>query len=177
MASPTHTDKLIDHSVYMIGRAAPQKDPLFFVHVVQEMRRLLDNVEYVWIGDGDPKQIELLKRHDIRVTGWLDQGQMTKELSRAGAYIHSAAYEGFPLSVLDAASQGVPIIARDIPCFEGTPVVRHHSPIDLAHKAVDVLTDLEERKFVIARGYELLNHMNESNQAKALERAYAECGS
>lgn len=172
----TNTGEPAHRSVYMIGRATLQKDPLFFVHVAQEVRRLLSDVNFVWIGDGEQKHIDLLERHNVRVTGWLEQTEVAHELSRAGVYVHSAAYEGFPLSVLDAASQGVPVVVRDIPCFDGTSLVRETSPLDLAHRVVEVLTDIDERESVVARGYELLKHMNETNQVKALERAYAECG-
>lgn len=173
----TNTGRPSNRSVYMIGRAAPQKDPLFFVQVTQEVRCLLDDVEFVWIGDGELSQIDLLERHDIRVTGWLEQAEIAQELRQAGVYVHSAAYEGFPLSVLDAASQGVPIVAREIPCFDGTSLVRAQSPLDMAHKVVEALTDMDVRESVVARGYELLKYMNETNQVKALERAYAECRS
>lgn len=174
---PTDTGKLYKHSVYMIGRAVPQKDPLFFIQVAQEVRLLLNEVSFIWIGDGENKQIEVLERHGIRVTGWLEQAQIVQELGRAGVYVHSAAYEGFPLSVLDAASQGVPVLVRDIPCFDGTSLIREQSPFHLAHRVVEVLTDIQEREAVVARGYKLLEHMNESNQVRALKRAYAECGS
>lgn len=164
-------------SVYMIGRAAPQKDPMYFVRVAEEVRRLENDVDFVWIGDGEQKYIQLLKEHDIYVTGWLEQAGIAQELSQAGVYVHSAAYEGFPLSVLDAASQGVPIVVRDIPCFDGTSLIRQRSPLDVAIKVVEVLTNTQVRASVIDRGYELLEHMNEDNQVQALERAYAECRS
>lgn len=161
-------------SVYMIGRAAPQKDPEYFIKVAREVRRRLDNVEFVWVGDGEPSLLQLLQRHEIRVTGWLDSARMAQVLGHAGTYVHSASYEGFPLSVLDAASQGVPVIARKIPCFEETPLICAATPKILAEIVVEALTNIEKRNAIIARGYELLTFMNEHKQVEALQRAYAE---
>lgn len=169
--------QLSRRSVYMIGRAAPQKDPRYFTEVVEEIRQILNDVEFVWIGDGEPKYLGLLERHGVRVTGWLEREEIAQELRCAGVYVHSAGYEGFPLSVLDAASQGVPVVTRDIACFEGTPLLQMDSARQMAMKTVELLTDPKKRASVIARGYELLDHMNEPNQVKALDHAYEECRS
>lgn len=168
-------DKTFTQSMCMIGRAAAQKDPGYFVRVADEVRRHVPNVECTWIGGGEPGYIELLESSGIRVTGWLEPAEVARELDHAGVYVHSALYEGFPLSVLDAASQGVPVIARDIPCFNDTPLVRGQAPQDVAEKAIAALTDPQTRLSVINRGYALLEHMNEANQMNALEHAYTEC--
>lgn len=161
-----------NNSVYMIGRIAPQKDPRFFLSVAEHVRRQTDNVEFVWIGDGEKKQIENLERSGVRVTGWLSSDAMAEELATAGVYLHSASYEGFPLSVLDAASQGVPIVARSIPCFAGTPLLQAGTSRELAAHVVEILASQPARSSVSHRGYELLECMNEQAQRDALNLAY-----
>lgn len=160
------------NSVFMIGRVAPQKDPSFFLNIVEHVRQRADNVEFVWIGDGENEQVEELERAGVRVTGWLGSNAMADELSTAGVYLHSASYEGFPLSVLDAASQGVPIVARGIPCFAGTPLLQAGTPDELAAHVVDVLSSQAIRSSVVGRGYKLLESMNEEAQREALDLAY-----
>nr|WP_269433315.1 glycosyltransferase [Kocuria polaris] len=159
-------------SVYMIGRVTPQKDPEFFISVANQVRQRLKDIEFVWIGDGETEQVEKLQAKGIRVTGWLSADALTAELSTAGVYLHTASYEGFPLSVLDAASQGVPIIARSIPCFNGTPLLQARDPKKLARHVIDALTNQHTRSSVIEHGYSLLKSMNEQAQTDALNIAY-----
>ena len=87
----------------MVGRIAPQKDPKFFADVVAELRKDDVPLEAVWIGDGDGDLRRLLTEARIRVTGWLSPSGV-EELLRGSVYVHSARYEGFPLSILDAAA-------------------------------------------------------------------------
>lgn len=119
-----------DRTVVMSGRIAPQKAPAWFAEAARTAQRLDPSVEFRWIGDGDPDQRAELTDSGVIVTGWLDRDQLGDELARAGVYLHSASYEGFPISVLDAAACGTPIVVRDIEAFEGTSLRRTATPAE-----------------------------------------------
>lgn len=99
----------------MVGRISAQKDPFFFAQVAQKLKQR--GIDSVWIGDGDEKLKSQLTRAGVVVTGWLRRREMIEVLQNSSVYLHSAAYEGFPISVADAATAGLPIIVRDIPAF------------------------------------------------------------
>ncbi|ROP57729.1 glycosyltransferase [Rathayibacter sp. PhB185] len=101
------------------GRLAPQKDPDFFVECVGALRAAGLEIDAVWIGGGNPVIEDRLRRGGVTPTGWLARTAALEELRAADLYIHSAAWEGFPIAVLEAAALGVPTIARRIPAFEG----------------------------------------------------------
>lgn len=99
--------------VVMIGRILPQKDPLLFAAVA---RMHADAPwRFVWIGDGDEADRARLEAAGVEVTGWLPPERVRERLAAAALYLHTAAWEGGPVSAVEAAALGVPVIARGIP--------------------------------------------------------------
>ena len=79
---------------------------------------------------------------------------MLRELANAHAYVHTAAWEGNPVTVLEAASVGLPIVARDIPPVRHAGVDRlAATPIDMAQQvlALDDLDRWRERHEGVGR--------------------------
>jgi glycosyltransferase involved in cell wall biosynthesis len=101
------------------GRLSPQKDPMFLVRALERAPTLAQRIEFVWIGSGEPEYVRALESVGVRVTGWLSLDQVQDELLRSDVYAHVARWEGFPMSVLEAAALDVPVIARSIRAFEG----------------------------------------------------------
>ena len=106
--------------IVMVGRVTAQKDPEFFAATAENVRRTHPDVHFTWIGSGDSKLTERLKDAGVRVTGWMTQREVHEIMSTAFLYLHTASYEGFPLTVIDAAAIGCPMLLRAIPAFEGT---------------------------------------------------------
>lgn len=102
--------------VAMVGRLARQKDPDFFARLAQGLRDEA-RVRFTWIGDGERDYRDRLEQAGVRVTGWRDEVGLIAELASSDIYFHSAGYEGYPLSVLDAAAMDCAVIVRDIPPF------------------------------------------------------------
>lgn len=104
------------------GRIRPeaktQKAPLFFLAAVEATRSAGQEVDAVWIGGGDTKIEQRLTDAGIRVTGWLDRAAVLDVLASSDVYLHSGAWEGFPIAVLEADALGIPQIVRAIPAFD-----------------------------------------------------------
>lgn len=118
----------------MVGRLAPQKDPSFFLAVVEALKERGSTLQPVWIGDGSPHYTKQLIDAGVEVTGWLGKEELELLLSEV-VYVHTASYEGFPLSVLDAANRGAPVLVRDIPAFDGYSFYKATDPAALAEHA------------------------------------------
>ncbi len=112
-------------TIAMVGRLCPQKDPHLFAEI---RRRAPQDWRFLWIGDGDSSMRSELVSAGVDVTGWLGPDELAQTLRACDAYAHTAAWEGFPLSVLDADACGVPIVARRIPAFAATEVPVFDSP-------------------------------------------------
>ncbi len=87
-----------------------------------------DDCEFVWIGTGEDEAVRELRAAGVEVTGWLSPSAVREELKRCSAYFHSASYEGFPISVLDAAALGLPVVVREIAAFEGVAMDKASTP-------------------------------------------------
>ncbi|WP_309709201.1 glycosyltransferase [Pseudolysinimonas sp.] len=99
--------------VVMVGRISPQKDPGLFAAVAASTRDA--PWRYVWIGDGDPDARRELLRAGVEVTGWTPPDKAAQRVAGARLYLHSAAWEGGPLSTIEAATLSTPVLSRDIP--------------------------------------------------------------
>jgi len=106
--------------VGMLGRVSPQKDPRKFLGILDAMRSRGIGVDAYWIGDGDEQRADL-GAANVQVTGWLAADDVLLTLRSLDVYIHSAAWEGFPIAVLDAHAAGLPILVRPIPAFGKLP--------------------------------------------------------
>lgn len=96
----------------MVGRLSEQKDPMFFLSVAHYFKG--SDVEFVWVGGGDAKFESSLRSNGVRVTGWLPREKVELEVSELDILIHVARWEGSPLTTLDAAQLGIPVISRSI---------------------------------------------------------------
>lgn len=158
--------------VVMIGRLARQKSPEYFVAVAAEVWKRRQDVRFVWIGDGSPEYRQQLEAVGIEVTGWLGETQLVEELRQAAVYLHTASYEGFPLSILDAAACGVPIVARNIPALSGCDVAKVDSAQEAALEIQHLLTSDAAQKLSISRNEKMLEAMNPREQRRSILNAY-----
>jgi glycosyltransferase involved in cell wall biosynthesis len=93
------------------GRVSVQKRPHFFAKVAHALRDIAD---FVWIGDGDEDGKRVLAEAGVRVTGWCTRAEALHELSSLQIYVQTSAWEGLPISVIEALAAGLPVVATDI---------------------------------------------------------------
>jgi glycosyltransferase involved in cell wall biosynthesis len=103
-------------SVVAMGRIAPQRRP-------EECARILsavaDTASVAWIGGGGPdgsdgSGMRALTEAGVEVSGWVDRNKAFAALASATAYLHWTAWDGQPLSVLEAMARDVVVVASDI---------------------------------------------------------------
>jgi len=126
----------------MIGRISAQKNPQLFKSVVDQLSDL--NLEWVWIGDGDEKVRKELQRSDVRVTGWLDPADAMKELEKIDLILHTASWEGSPVSTLESLSRGKPVVSSSIPSMVSLGYFT--AGIDAVEIAKTIRTVLQDEK-------------------------------
>lgn len=144
-----------NRSVVMVGRIAAQKDPAHFAALAKMVRIKDPSISFEWIGDGNAPLRQVLTQNGVHVTGWLKPQELSTRLAESSIYYHSAKYEAAPLSVLDAAHVGVPIIMRDSPSLRSLPLTKVAGltqAADILIKAMHSTTLLEEIE-VLSREY------------------------
>jgi len=91
-----------------------EEDPDFI-----QARKVWESVEFLWVGDGEARYREILEQAGVRVMGWAESKEVAKTLREAKVYIHSARWEGFPITILDAHACGAAIVARKATYLDG----------------------------------------------------------
>jgi|SRR5450759_129561 len=134
-AEPVDSDSEVTHEATMprgpivittVGRVAPQKGVRFFLDVVNAATLALsaDGIaaEWHWLGGGTPDEEDRLQRGGVRVSGWLPRTQVLEQLRLVSVYVHTAEWEAaYPLSLMEAARLGLPLVVRRIPALEDLP--------------------------------------------------------
>ncbi len=109
--------------VVTVGRIAPQKDWRYLLAVKGYLEEVLRRrVAWQWLGGGDDAAERTLREHGVDVAGWLPRGEVVRRLGDAQAYVHTAAWEAAPISLLEASAVGLPIAARSIATLESLDV-------------------------------------------------------
>lgn len=159
--------------ILMTGRLVDQKDPEYFAEVVHAARARCPDLRATWIGDGDPARRAALEAAGITVTGWLDSSSMVRALAGGGIHVHSAAYEGFPLAVLDAAQAGLPVLMRRTASSEGIDLPQCDHPAEFAEAIDRLVGSPAEWRDAVGRARQLLTRHNDAHQADALASLYS----
>ncbi|CAM8649231.1 RfaG Glycosyltransferase [Burkholderiales bacterium] len=103
----------------MVARLSPQKNPICFIEAAFDIAERFNHVSFVLIGDGELRSSleEMIKSspHANRffLLGW--RKDVSQLLRSFDLFVLPSLWEGLPLSVLEAMSVGVPVIASNIP--------------------------------------------------------------
>jgi glycosyltransferase involved in cell wall biosynthesis len=103
------------------GRLFPVKDFSLFVDVARVVVQQGEHIDFVLAGDGPELNMlrEKVKRHGMeeRFTFLGQQENMASFYEGLGVYINTSKHEGIPMSVLEAMSYGLPIVAPKVGGF------------------------------------------------------------
>lgn len=163
------TDRL---TICSSGRIAVQKDPGFFADVVTAARELGMDVHAVWIGDGDAELRERLLDAEVAVTGWLSPDEVSGMLGSSDVYVSTSLWEGFPLTLAEATSLGVPSVVRHRPVYDGLAIPTVAGGAREIARTLRVLQRDSEREKLLSEWREALAINDVQGQIDALHEAY-----
>lgn len=96
-----------------IGRFEMQKNPLFLIDIMSEIKKRQDNAQFVIIGAGDLEKAMLQKIEQLGIkdsTAWLGRREDIQQFYNAfDAFLLPSLYEGLPVVGLESQSAGLPI--------------------------------------------------------------------
>ena len=109
-----------EKAVFFIGRLSEEKNPDVFVEIARRVvsqRTSGPAVKFFVIGDGPMKRHieDMVHKSRTRAIQYLGyQAEIAKYLSAADIFVLPSSIEGFPLSILEAMSMGVAVIASRV---------------------------------------------------------------
>jgi glycosyltransferase involved in cell wall biosynthesis len=106
-------DSDMRQGVVAAGRMSSQRQPMV---VAEIFRACPEGTPTSWIGDtADHAASEVFQALGTRLTGWVSRNEVLELTRQARVYLHWTAWDGHPLSVLEAISVGTVVVAHDIP--------------------------------------------------------------
>jgi colanic acid/amylovoran biosynthesis glycosyltransferase len=103
-----------------VGRLAEQKGQLLLVEALAQLQSRRIDFELVIVGNG-PMRAELEQRishygleEKVRITGYLSNEDVRRELQHARALVLPSFAEGLPIVIMEALAQGRPVISTYI---------------------------------------------------------------
>lgn len=112
----TELQKLMDKTekvqhpftIYTLGRICYQKNPTMF----NEIAKVLPDIKFVWIGDGELRG-ELTSKN-IEITGWGDRASAIEYALNADVFLLTSRWEGLPMSLLESMYMKKICIVSDV---------------------------------------------------------------
>ncbi len=161
-------------NIVILGRVAPQKDPKFLIETLSllDHSELQHELEVTWIGGGDQDLEQDLRDAGVKVTGMLPRDEVVKQLKTSDMYLHTAAWEGMPLTILEAAKLQLPMVIRSIGATKDLnyPFLAH-TPAEMAKQishCVNHYQDIDFKQYMI----KLNEAFSEEKQCLALINIY-----
>lgn len=160
-------------TVVAVARVSTHKGPDFFAAVAREVGLRSKEIRFKWIGGGDEAATQRLRDAGVEVTGWHTREEAMGKLAAADVLLHTAAWDGFPMVLLEANQLGVPSLVRTIAPFESAPdTVKGASPSDLAEKVLSLAASEESHKACLETWDSYLSDNTPARQADKLMAAY-----
>jgi len=107
-------------SIIFVGRLAKPKDPLLLLKAFNDLSSELRNKASISIiGDG-PKSKELEKfiketrLQGVNLLGSMPRAKVLEILKKSDIFVLISNWEGFPYTIIEAMSCGLPVIASDV---------------------------------------------------------------
>lgn len=102
-----------------VARIIPIKNQDFLINVIKNTK---SNTKFVFIGNDDSTYAKIFKEKcrqnkiedRITITGLISRSEVYDYLQKSDVYISTSRLEGMPISVLEAAYIGLPLIISDI---------------------------------------------------------------
>jgi len=138
--------------IIAVGRLSPQKAYLDLFSAVELVSSKHSNIRLLIVGEGDERSKlevrirELSLDNNVKLLG--ERDDVNRLLQISDIFINSSHWEGLPVSILEAMSAGLPIIATrvgDIPSvIDGdSGMLVEPNPIQLQEALFTYLSDLE----------------------------------
>lgn len=156
--------------IVMIGRVCDQKGYQFFADVASSVGAM---AKFLWIGGGDDTSVSVLTSAGVSVTGWISRPEVLQHLVNSDVYFHSAAWDGFPISVLEAAHYKLPMLLRGIGPFRAENLSVTESVTEAAQAIKQCVSDDADVLNILTNNSTMVREYHTSeNLSEALSQLY-----
>ena len=168
------------YNIIAVGRLTPQKDYFTLLSAIKNVKN--KNFILKIYGDGELKNSlnEYIKNNNLKnyVKLFGHENQSIKIYQKADLLVHTAIFEGLPNVIVEAMSNGIPIIASN--SYGGTKEVLNSGTFgelfkpgdtrELCRKLEDFLNNPNKFYKKVSKSKSFLNRFIQKNSSKSLEK-------
>lgn len=106
------------YEIAFLGRLSPQKNPLFFLDIIYELKKYMPNIQVRMIGDGElreqveSKMKDLGLEDNVKLIGF--KNNPYEYLNKAKVLCMPSNWEGFGLAAVESLALGKPVVASPV---------------------------------------------------------------
>ena len=177
---------LPERYILTVGTLQPRKNLPLLISAFAEVRKRVPDVALVLVGNRnghhfDARIDQVIKQFSLEdaviFPGYVEQLDLSVMLRGAMVFAFPSLYEGFGIPLLEAMSQGTPVVASDIPCLRevAADAALYFDPRSVAsceEKLYTLLTDSEQRVRGVSKGKDRLSLFSWKKSALSLHQAY-----
>lgn len=146
-----------DKIILSVGRLEGAKNPFLLIDSFYNLVKYNLNVKLLIVGTGSLEKdvIKRVKKYNlqenVKFLGVVSSDNVIELMKTSDVFLITSAFEGMPISVLEALASGLPVVSTDVgevkkvvkDGFSGR-VVSNHSKDDIAKAVFEVLNDKEK---------------------------------
>ena len=164
-----------------VGRFHEQKGIMDLPDIWIHVRKQIPDARLAIVGDGPPAITTMLRaaldrrglRDAVKTLGFLEDGAKTQALRASDLLVFPSYYESWGIAALEALRQGLPVVAYDLPVYEGlfnNGVLRVPigSTEQFADAVVQLARDPKHRRTLGRAGREAVSHFRWADSAQQL---------
>lgn len=184
---------LPERFILSVGTLQPRKNIPFLIDAFAKLQERIRNtlpdtapLALVLVGNRNAHHTdtaidERIAAHHIESAvlfpGFIDHLDLPSVIGLADMFVFPSLYEGFGIPLLEAMSQGVAIVASDIPSLRAVAEdsALYFDPTSIANceeKLYTLFIDSEQKKLLIRRGYDRLRFFSWQKSAQLLNDIY-----
>lgn len=177
---------LPERYILSVGTLQLRKNLPLLISAFALVRKRVPDVVLVLVGNRrghhfDTRIDEVIKELSLQdaviFPGYVEQSDLPVMLQGATLFAFPSLYEGFGIPLLEAMSQGTPVVASDIPCLRevAADAALYFDPRSIAsceEKLYTLLTDSEQRVRGVSKGKDRLSLFSWKKSALSLHHVY-----
>lgn len=152
--------------IIWVGRISEEKQPVEAVKILVNVLEKMPSAELYIVGIGEPNMVkhaldyarkQKILDHITLVGYQMEVGQF---YDQSDILLFTSAFEGFPMTLFEAQSFGLPIVMYELPYLtlvqgsKGIVAVEQHDVEGAANSIVDILTNAEKYALMSQKAYE-----------------------
>lgn len=175
--SAQQADKKEKRKIVTVARLAEQKNPFFAIEVIEQLSKIRQDFEYLWVGNGELMDAVRTKIEEKGLQEYVKllgvRSDVDAVLADCDVFLLPSLFEGFGIVLVEAQAAGLPCLASDtVPQTTNCGGCLYESLNSPASRWAQLLSDLLDGKIAVSIEAEKLEKFDTGYMIRQLEEVY-----